>query len=723
MKKFLYSLLFLSVFFCASALESGKTYGISQGTKAAFIKNAEPQSGRTAVMWSDTKVPAQRWLLEQRDDGTYTFLNLYTDYYLGVNRVGAGAAADQRVFSNYLTRWNLEPSGDGYMLVPAQNADFCLAAASDEEGASLSLVEKATADPALSVFSLNADDEVIPRAYDTAVRDAIMDGYLGQYYHDASTGHVLGGGGWWGDAEMFETILDAFATTGDLRYKEIFNELYVNFLQRNGTDWSGNEFNDDITWMVLACIRAYKYFGVADYLAKAKDNYTRMYNRAHQRFGTLIWKQSQENKLATNSCINCPATVAACYLGEMTGDESWYTKALSIYAGQRKLLFNENTGEVWDCRAWNSDGTMEAGGNRWVSTYNQGTMLGAAVALYNYTKDEKYIQDAKKIYERSRDHLTNGNKIISVCQTINGDLCGFKGILMRYVRAYAESQRLEEPMLWLEKNAWHAYQNGNSNGVIWSAWLTKTDESLKRMEGDSEKDVTNDAFGSSTAVSVAFNAHVNRQFSKDAAAGLEAKYFDEIQFTQLSDELSDGDTPNTTPSALTNAHLCFRNVDFGNDGLNKAIVRVSSNTKRAFVKVYVDSIADETLLGRSKGSLAKEWQDVSIDLDRTLTGVHDVYVQFSGDGMQFHNMRFTADGGAGVESAVAAEDCPMSVNGRELTVDCTEDSVLSVYNEAGVLQMTRALDSGISTVTLQPGVHICRLSSASHKSSLKTIVK
>ena len=395
MKRLLYSLLLLSVFLGASALEIGKVYTISHGGKTLFVKNAEPKSGSNVVMWTDTEVPAQRWRFVQHDDGTYGFVNIYTENYLGLNGLNSGALANQRTYSVMLTRWNLEEAGDGYRIVSAQKPDFCLSVSSADEGASVAFLEKESADPASTIFTFT-EDSAVPAAYDASVRDAIMDGFLGQYYHDANTGHVLGGGGWWGDAEMFETILDAFATTGDLRYKEIFHELYVNFLQRNGQDWSGNDFNDDITWMVLACIRAYKYFGVADYLAKAKDNYTRMYNRAHQRFGTLIWKQSQENKLATNSCINCPATVAACYLGELTGDESWYTKALSIYAGQRKLLFNENTGEVWDCRAWNSDGTMESGGNRWVSTYNQGTMLGAAVALYQFTKDEMYIQDAKK---------------------------------------------------------------------------------------------------------------------------------------------------------------------------------------------------------------------------------------------------------------------------------------------------------------------------------------
>ncbi len=198
----------------------------------------------------------------------------------------------------------------------------------------------AAAEPETTVFTIADAGDDVPGSFNADVRDAIMDGFLGQYYHDANVGHVLGGGGWWGDAEMFETILDAFATTGDLRYKEIFHELYLNFLQRNGTDWSGNEYNDHITWMVLACIRAYKYFGYPDYLTKAKDNYTRMYSRASSVLALLYGNRAQENKLSTNSCINCPATVAACYLGELTGDKTWYDKALTIYEGQRRLLFN-----------------------------------------------------------------------------------------------------------------------------------------------------------------------------------------------------------------------------------------------------------------------------------------------------------------------------------------------------------------------------------------------
>lgn len=341
-----------------------------------------------------------------------------------------------------------------------------------------------------------------------AIRDSMMDCFLRQYYHKAPVGHVLGKGGWWGDAEMIETILDAFETTGDKKYGDVFRELYVNFISRNGTNWAYNEYNDDITWMVLACVRAYKFFGDKEYLDMARGNFDAMYARALQKYGTLIWKQTQDNKLSTNSCINCPATIAACYLAEAVGDKSYYDKALSLYSAQRKLLFNPSDGHVFDSRAWNEDGTMASDFNRWASTYNQGTMLGAAVLLYQHTGNKQYATDANRIYDYAIAHLCGSDSIVKVCQTISGDLSGFKGILMRYARLYANAFHRDDVLCWIGKNAMKAWQNRNSNGVTWSAWLTKTSDTLRRKEGNRELDVSDDAFGASTAVSAAFNADI-----------------------------------------------------------------------------------------------------------------------------------------------------------------------------------------------------------------------
>lgn len=334
----------------------------------------------------------------------------------------------------------------------------------------------------------------------------MMNCFLRQYYHQATVGHVLGKGGWWSDAEMIETILDAFETTQCQRYHDIFHELYANFISRNGSDWTYNEYNDDITWMVLACVRAYKFFNNEEYLKLARKNYDAMYDRSLQKYGTLVWKQSQDNKLSSNSCINNPAAIAACFLAEATGDESYYHKAGSLYAAQRKLLFNPSDGHVYDSRTWNKDGTMADNFNSWASTYNQGTMLGAAVLLYQHTGEKRYLTDANRIYDYTIRHLCNSDSIINVCQTISGDLSGFKGILMRYARLYATALHRPDVSDWIAKNAAKAWQNRNSNGVTWSAWLTKTADDLKRREGNREIDVSDDAFGASTAVSATFNA-------------------------------------------------------------------------------------------------------------------------------------------------------------------------------------------------------------------------
>ena len=639
------SALFLafSVLACNAQI-AGRYYRIASGSQSVFPQNASSSASRV-VLWTETGVAAQRWQLVDFGDGQYGFRNAYSGLYLArENGNKAGQPVSQRLLSDAgeYAKWCVRPveGVEGAFTIFTDDTNkYCLSKnLASGDGVSLSTIYEPTTAAGRTQFRLTEDGPV-QTSFTTAVRDSMMNGFLNQYYHVAAAGHVLGNGGWWGDAEMFETVLDAFETTGDARYRDIFSELYANFLQRNGTDWTNNEYNDDITWMVLACVRAYKFFGVQDYLDKARKNYDAMYNRAHQRFGTLVWKQSQENKLATNSCINCPATVAACYLAEATGDKAYYGKALTVYAGQRQLLFNPSNGQVYDSRAWTSDGAMEADFNHWASTYNQGTMLGAAILLYEYTGDTQYLTDADKIYNYTISHLCNGDSIINVCQTISGDLCGFKGIFMRYARRYAQDLNHEEAFSWMEKNAWKAWQNRNSKGVTWSAWLTKTSEDFKRKEGNDEKNITNDAFGASTAVSAAFNARVNRLFNKNAYALNPATGFDDLKFAQLSDE--DGDT--CAVMNLRDGYVGFRRVDFGDRGAQDVVLRVNATQSRTKLIVYADSVVADRRLGDTGVITKGQWQNKTIKLSKRLTGKHTIYFVTTVAGAKLHNFRFFAD--------------------------------------------------------------------------------
>lgn len=81
---------------------------------------------------------------------------------------------------------------------------------------------------------------------------AFADNFFGQYCHPTPAGLVLGAGGWWGDAEIFETILDAFETTGNKKYQTYFAQLAADFFSCNGIRWDYNLYNDDIQFMQLA---------------------------------------------------------------------------------------------------------------------------------------------------------------------------------------------------------------------------------------------------------------------------------------------------------------------------------------------------------------------------------------------------------------------------------------------------------------------------------------
>lgn len=98
------------------------------------------------------------------------------------------------------------------------------------------------------------------------------------YYND-SQGR-LGEGGFWGDAEMFEVVLDAYEVTGDIQYKTMFDKLHADFIARQGNNWESNDFNDDIAWIVIASVRGYLMTGKQSYLDVAKSNFDMMYERA-----------------------------------------------------------------------------------------------------------------------------------------------------------------------------------------------------------------------------------------------------------------------------------------------------------------------------------------------------------------------------------------------------------------------------------------------------------
>lgn len=630
----------LSLLLCtllAHAFEANQTLRLSSGGRTISVKNSSLTANDPVQIWTETNVNSQRWTLESGSNGLFYLKNVYGGYYLGViNSPGANAAVGQITKNATKALWDIVPvegKANTYVVYLTTTHRFCLAApATSSDGGAVTLLTASTA-PAERIEWVVEETDAMPNYLDEKKRDEMMNGWRNHYYHAASTGHVIGKGGWWGDAEMFEIVLDAYETTGDRQYLTMFDELYKNFCKRNNTDWSGNNYNDDIAWMCIACIRAYLLTGTTDYRDKAKSNFDKMYARADAYGdGTLIWCMNWDGKgiQGTNSCVNGPSAVCACYLGLATGTESYFTKAKKIYTGERALLMEKNSDGSLTGKVWDSYDQKTKSYNYWASSYNQGTQLGAALMLYNHYGDEQYKKDADAImtwtYNNMRDKTHN---ILTACQNVKGDLCLFKGILVRYVRRYAAEQNAPQYYTWLANSAYHAWNNRNSSGVTSNAWFEKTEENF--VQGG--EDFNNLGEGAFNCVSAAFNAHLGVVDHHEGFEKTEAEHFNFIQSAQISP--CDEDESRMVGPMRNKYQTGYRMMKFGSKIATHITVRarmLRANTKLNF---YIDQP------NTSKGKLVctisstdfeglNQWETVTKDLSLPIEGDHDIYMVCSG---------------------------------------------------------------------------------------------
>lgn len=621
-----------------AALKSGKTYVISPAgdkSMALFVMNSSMEDYAPVVLWTNTDVPAQQWRAEKNGDGTFSFKNIYTGKYLAYGDSLVQLAGNEKAL-----RWKPEQVAgqENIYIMRLEGSGACLVGAEDnDDGAQPRILYDG--EPAQWLLK---ETEAV-ESFDSRMRDEMTAAWLAHHLKERGENTMsFGDGGWWGDAEMLETMLDAYETTGNKEYLDVFTKVFNYFYENVGDDWLklvytdrykwvGHDFNDDVMWMVIASARAYHLTGLDKYRRLAKKNFDAVYKRAYNRWGMLRWAMKSGHPNGTNSCIHGPAEVAACYIARSldSGEEreKYFGIARDLYEKQRTYLFVESTGQVLDCFTWNDSTDKPEKYNRWVSTYNQGTMLGAAIMLYNRYGDEKYKRDAEKIVACTRRELCDENGIVKVCQTVDGDLCGFKGILMRYLRRYIVEMRHSELASWIGKNAFHAFNNRNSRGVTSSTWLTKSAEDwISPTEKDKDgnlKSFLNQPFGNSTAVSAAANSLLDTAcIAKYAYSKTSAEHFD-----YLRGAYSGLDEDREAAMALcagNGSYLGFANVDFGRLPAKTVRVNVLGNgTGGAKIELRLDD-CDGKLAGIIDVPAGDKLKTVKAKVS-PITGTHRVY--------------------------------------------------------------------------------------------------
>jgi len=614
-----------------TSITSGSIYKISSKAsgKVLDVANSSLSGNANVDLWTDTQSDAQRWIVTSVGNDLYTLTNVASGYLLNIastpnNSVNVNqikSAADNSI------QWKIISRQDGYFTVQiASNANYVLHVdnAATADGTNVSIFQSNGSDAQAWAFYLKTPQEAAPSA---AAADKIFAAWKTKYYDNnrEGTNEVIANEGFWGVAEMMEIVDDAFEVTGDAKYDTLFNKMYMAFLGKEGSDWMWNEYNDDLSWMIIACARASQLTSFtmyqSAYLKKAKDQFDKMYARANHNGDWLTWKEDRTGGTitTTNGCINGPAMVACCYLAQATGDSSYYDKAIKLYKWSKGTIFEPASGKVND----SYDVAGAKVGNNWSSTYNQGTYLGAAVMLYNYTKDPSYLLDAQRIATYTKVNMFGST-------TINGengrDLDGFKGILMRYARRYVVDCNKADYIPWLQLNAKVAYNNRNSEDLIYTKWGTKTIEMATLPIDTALAKVP--AFAASTAVSLMVNCPLSLTTSRSAYDTIEAESFNYFKGIVIEDCIEG--TSDLT-SIRNGDYSAYYNVDFGLLGADSLKVRLSGVNEGTSIEIRLGDVTG-TLIGTVPVTKTGSWNSyttVSVPVTK-VKGLQNIFLVYKG---------------------------------------------------------------------------------------------
>lgn len=281
---------------------------------------------------------------------------------------------------------------------------------------------------------------------------------------------------------LITDLLDAFmAHEGNKNVKtdnsnsEYDNQFSQQAHNNNLSDWTWNEFNDDLLWAGLAFIRGYLITKEQRFLDQAEWAFDYMYTRGYdtQLKGGIWWSKDKNEK---SGLSNNPAVCMASYLYEATGKQDYLDKAQNIYNWVYTTLRRTN-GAVDE--KIDKDGTLAHGYN----VYNQGTFIEGAALLYKLTGDASYRKAALGTMQYVMTSLVDNRTGVMSRQKYDGTwqsefARGMAALLKAspedwdYSCTYTTGRRRTTIYDWMRLNADAAWNTrdrvNNITGCLWS---------------------------------------------------------------------------------------------------------------------------------------------------------------------------------------------------------------------------------------------------------------
>ena len=228
----------------------------------------------------------------------------------------------------------------------------------------------------------------------------------------------------WTEAIDWGIVMDAYSRTKSVNYNQMIGDIYNHVTGIYGTNcgqWQvPNNSNVTLAWWAQASLQAYTLTNATTYRDCAKAFFDKIYQSWDTtEAGGGIWTTYTTPQTQKNMATNALAVMVAAQLSTILGNNTYLTKAQTIYTWIRSELTNlaGTSGAVYD-NYNNVNNTIAM--NQF--SYNYGTFIGAALALYAATKDNSnvasdqsagYLADANNVANASLTNVTiNGNGII-----------------------------------------------------------------------------------------------------------------------------------------------------------------------------------------------------------------------------------------------------------------------------------------------------------------------
>lgn len=307
----------------------------------------------------------------------------------------------------------------------------------------------------------------------------------GQYYLESNAGNA--DFNYWWQAHGLDVLTDGYQRTKSADYLTRMRQLQQGTKAKNGNSYL-NDFYDDMEWQALACLRAFELTKDPDYKATADLLWADIkLGWNEQQGGGIAWRKSQRSY--KNTPANAPAAILAARLYVLDRNPDDLAWAQKIYTWEKAKLVDPASGLVWDGLNRLGDGQTD---KDWRFTYNQGTFIGAGVALYRATQQASYLDDAI----RTANYVLNDSQMAPsgiLKDEGNGDGGLFKGILVRYLTGLATEPAVSAAsrasyVSFLKFNGESLYKRGTRRpqflfNTNWTALPGSSVESSTQMSG------------------------------------------------------------------------------------------------------------------------------------------------------------------------------------------------------------------------------------------------